>query len=200
MHGNGKQHPRPSDADFASDVGSRDAGRTHRRLRGGVRDDSRSDCVRWLPKPWTGPCEEGTRAARVLRATTNAVRFTADQTVPGSSIAEVARAIDEAVTQQQQVRTYLDELANSPDPYGRLLTRALCTGMEQLKDFTEEDAPPTDEEWSGFLAEQLKILAPNNLIETIQAKVDGLTTAAQLSRISPRGAAIYFRQCVAKPR
>lgn len=141
----------------------------------------------------------GTRVARALRATTNAVRFTADQTVPGSALADVARAIDDAVAQQQAVRTYLDELANSPDPYGRLLTRALCTGMEQVKDFSEEDTP-SDDEWSGFLVEQLKILAPNNPLEIIQSKVDGFTTAAQLSQINPRAAAIYFRECVARPR
>ena len=111
----------------------------------------------------------------------------------------MARAIDDAVAQQQAVRTYLDELANSPDPYGRLLTRALCTGMEQVKDFSEEDTP-SDDEWSGFLVEQLKILAPNNPLEIIQSKVDGFTTAAQLSQINPRAAAIYFRECVARPR
>lgn len=137
--------------------------------------------------------------ARALRATSNAVRYTADQAVPGSSIAEAARAIDQAVAQQQAVRTYLDELANSPDPYGRLFTRALCTGMEQVKDFPEDDTP-TDEDWSAFLVEQLGILAPNNPIEIIQSKVDGFTTTAELSRINPQMARIYFRECVARPR
>ena len=139
------------------------------------------------------------KGARALRATTNAVRFTADQTVPGSTIAEMARAIDEAVAQQQAVRTYLDQLANSPEPYGRLLTRALCTGMEQVKDFPEEDTP-TDADWSAFLLKQLTILAPNNPIDIIRSKVDGFTTAAQLSQVNPRAAAIYFRECVARPR
>jgi hypothetical protein len=147
-----------------------------------------------------GPVVEGgSGAVRALRATTNTVRFTADQTIPGSALAEVARQIDESVALQQEIRTYLDALANSPDPYGRLLTRALCTGMEQVKDFPEGDTP-TDEEWADFLVAQISILAPNNPIDVIQAKVNGFTTTAQLSQVNPRAAAIYFRECVARPR
>jgi hypothetical protein len=71
--------------------------------------------------------------------------------------------------------------------------------MEQLKDFQEDEAP-TDEEWTGFLVEQVTILAPNSPIDVVQSKVEGFTTTAELSQITPRGAMIYFRECVARPR
>jgi hypothetical protein len=133
--------------------------------------------------------------ARALRATTNALRYTADQTVPGSTLADVAQAIDDAVRQQQDVRRYLDELANSSDPYGWLMTRALCTGMEQLAQWPEDEGGASEEEWYSFLVEQLIILAPNSPLATVRSKVDGFVTTAQLWQIAPRVAFVYYREC-----
>lgn len=158
---------------------------------------------------WGGGCPFGEGAAKTgtevvksrgLRATTNALRFAADETVPGSRIAVAATFFDEAVSNRQAIRNYLDKLANSPDPYGQLLTSALCTGMQQLADRPEDEGGVSDDVWTTFLTEEVGILAPNNPREVIAGKVNAFVTAAQLANISPQAAKVYYEECVKRPR
>jgi hypothetical protein len=120
--------------------------------------------------------------------------------VPGSRIAGVAEFFDEAVSNRQAIRKYLDQLSNSPDPYGKLLTSALCTGMQQLSSRPEAEGGVPDDVWSTFLIEEVGILAPNNPYEVISGRVNAFVTAAQLANVSPQAAKVYYEECIRRPR
>ena len=145
-------------------------------------------------------CGDGKQSQRFLRATSNFVRFTADQTVPGSSFAEAATLFDDTVRQQQAVRGYLDGLANSTDPFGKFFADAVCTGMQQLAQRPDAEGAASDEDWDAFLTDQVNILVPENLANVVSQKVDAFVTAAELGQISPSVARVYVQQCLLRPR
>jgi hypothetical protein len=146
------------------------------------------------------PAEEAAgRGLKILTATTNTLKFTADQTVPGTSVARAAGLLDQAVAEGLRVRATLDAMANSPDPWGLYFTRALCTGMEQLASAPEDSGPVPQETWRDFLVNQMDVMLDNPLA-AIQEKVGAFSTTVDLAQINPRLAQVWFQECVARPR
>lgn len=138
-------------------------------------------------------------AKKILIATSSTLKFSADQTVPGTSLAHAAALLDQAVQEGVKVRATLDAMANSPDPWGVYFTKALCTGMQQLADQPEDTGPVPQASWSDFLVKQLALLL-NNPLGLIQQKVDGFLTTLDLAQVNPRLAQVWYQECVARPR
>ena len=143
-------------------------------------------------------CGNAQVESRAFRATAKVVQFVADRRAPGSSIGRAAGEIDVAIAQKQAIRASLDGLANSSDPWGRVLVPALCTGMQQLSEQPDDAPPASQDEWYTFMVGMLGDIAPGNPISVYQEKVDELLSTANLAQISPQAARLYLQECVAR--
>jgi hypothetical protein len=115
---------------------------------------------------------------------------------------DLARAAQQRA--QQRARETLVELYGG-DLYDKALAQALCGGMEQLSQYSDEDVRFTQEGWEGYLkeagTEYAKDIAKEYGYQYIDRtamlnKVDGLLAGWDIAQESPQTARIYVRACV----
>jgi hypothetical protein len=100
---------------------------------------------------------------------------------------------------QVAARQSMDELAASGD-YEWLLVNGVCSGMESLGDYQDDNVRFSEEGWRNFLIayfenfgeEFIPDYAGREAVDT----VDGLLNTWDLSQTSPSAARWYFQACV----
>ncbi len=100
----------------------------------------------------------------------------------------------------QEVREGLYELYFSSDAYEKAIASAVCGGMAQVgSSQNDPSATASSDSWKSFLENYVKDAVSRAtgtyLIDTVNAKVNGLMTAWNISQVSSSTAAAYWRLC-----
>ena len=134
-----------------------------------------------------GEAKEATHAGttifrqRVLKVTTNTIRFAA-QAHPESTWASVAKEFADSLDHQRSIRSALDRMAATDDPFGEAMASAICTGLGQVANSdTSTSQPPTPQSWQSFLINQMHVLLPSNPVNVVTNYVNRLGASARLA-------------------
>jgi hypothetical protein len=97
----------------------------------------------------------------------------------------------------------LDAIRRSEDPFGEVLVKATCQGLNQVADedraYGNGVVSPSLQDWEDFLKEQSVYLAPR-YAGKLSSRLNQLNTTAQLATINPRAAHVYVQVCVRAKR
>ena len=141
--------------------------------------------------------DDSARLGKALQVTNNTVRYVVVTQLPEGALRDLGEELSTAVANGQSIKSTLDQLAVSEDPYGYAITTAFCTGLDLLANGfdPETEAPPTHESWTDFLKAQVKVILPNNPVALVENAVDRFSTAADLSQFQPQVAVRYLQYC-----
>jgi hypothetical protein len=138
------------------------------------------------------------RLAKALTVTNNTVRYVVASQLPEGPLRELGEQLTTAVANGQSIKSTLDQIAVSDDPYGRAITTALCTGLDSLANRFDPNtqAEPTEQSWDAFMVAQVKVILPRNPVSLVENAVNRFTTAADLAQFQPQVAAKYLQYCL----
>ena len=163
-------------------------------------------------------CGAATNEARpIIKSGSELVRGT-DEVVPHSiprpvldsshlptstSYKIVVSELENAETEAQARQAFAD--LREGDLYDRLLSEALCTGMEGLAE-QDESVRASEDAWRDFLYSYPEDYADSVIEEALPSyryqewvdKVDGATTAWDLAQVNGRAAQMYWNACVVR--
>jgi hypothetical protein len=135
----------------------------------------------------------------LLPAITRSVHWIGDVAPEGGTLKQVAKGFATALETGSDIRTHLQKIAASDDPYGKAFAAATCKGLTQIASEAQQDPniqlPPPQAWYDYLLSEVAAQIAANTPLSTVQAKVSQFNTAAQLATINPRLTYAYARAC-----
>jgi hypothetical protein len=99
----------------------------------------------------------------------------------------VARTVDDA-------EQALKQLASSDDPFGLVMTKSLCAGMDQMAQL--DDPEQTGDNWRSFLIDQGNAQLKPASRPSLTSYVDRLMTIWDLGQVNVRAAYTYAKACL----
>lgn len=127
------------------------------------------------------------------------LHWIADAHPPGGTLSETARGLAEALDSGTSIKSKLDRVAASDDPFGEALVIATCDGLTQIADQSRESdgnvIGPDARAWEDYLNEAVAVLLPKKSAGVISSRVSQFNNAAQLASIDPGMARVYVQQC-----
>jgi hypothetical protein len=133
--------------------------------------------------------------ATVLKAISAGLHFGVETHVSPGALHDLGLALSESINNGAEIKTTLDRIAASDDPYGEAISQAICIGLGQVAQ-QPPDTTASPETWDQFLEQEVEILLPDNPVSVIRAKLNQLNTTTSLAEVNPRLAADYYNMCV----